>query len=389
MLRLIFDRINGNSVVPNLVQDFANADHERQWPYVSYPRLAYYAQDHQWPIKIATVKSDTDQDSFYLISLAWFDFTVDWFDLLNAEVYERVRDRKLTLLFYYHEGDNPYMIKQRLDQLCDDHKMPPDCYRFISANSSANLIKNFVFFSDHELLYWRQNRGHQALPWHTRKRRYRYTVLSRTHKWWRATMMADLKRSGRLKNCQWSYGDQDIGDRPEDNPIRLAAINGIRPALEQFMKSVPYHCDNMTSEQHNQHDLLDPSLFVNSYFHLVLETMFDLGGSGGAFITEKTYKCIKHAVPFVIAGAPGSLQILRDSGYRVYDGVIDNSYDLEQNNDRRWNAIKLTLDQILDTDLKTWHAACQSDAEHNQRLFLDLKLHQLNKLTNQLYESLD
>ena len=153
MLRLIFDQINGNSVVPNLVQDFANADHEQQWPYVSYPRLAYYAQDHQWPIKIATVKSDTDQDSFYLISLAWFDFTVDWFDLLNAEVYERVRDRKLTLLFYYHEGDNPYMIKQRLDQLCDDHKMPPDCYRFISANSSANLIKNFVFFSDHELKF--------------------------------------------------------------------------------------------------------------------------------------------------------------------------------------------------------------------------------------------
>lgn len=389
MLRLIFDKIHSNQIVPNLVQNFHDADHEHQWPYTSYPRLAYYAQDHQWPIKVASIKQDTDKDSFYLISLAWFDFSIDWFSLLSDQVIQRLRDQKLTLLFYYHEGDNPYNIKARLDQLCKQYQLPIDCYRFVSANSKANSIENFVYFSDHELLYWRQNRHHPALPWSNCNRKFRFTALNRTHKWWRATVMSDLKRSGRLKNCQWSYGDQDIGDNPSENPLRLAAISGIRPKLDKFMKGVPYYCDKMTSEQHNQHDLLDPSLFVNSYFHLVLETMFDLGGSNGAFVTEKTYKCLKHAVPFVIVGAPGTLQILRDSGYKVYDNIIDNSYDLELDNDRRWAAVKHTLDQILSTNLRTWHSQCQSDAEHNQRLFLDLKIHQLNKLAQKLYESLD
>ena len=389
MLRLVFDHIDGNMIVPNLVANFQSLSHEQEWPYTSYPRLAYYAQDHRWPIKVTTLDNHTDQDTFYLISLAWFDFKVDWFALLSEPVIQRLRDRKLTLLFYYHEGDNPYTIKSRLDQLCEQYQMPLTCYRFISANSSAALIKNFVYFSDHELLYWRQNRHHAALPWHNRTRRFRYTALNRTHKWWRATVMADLKRSGRLRNCQWSYGDQDIGDQPCDNPLRLAAIPGIRPELEAFMKEVPYYCDSLTSDQHNQHDLLDPSLYVSSYFHLVLETMFDLGGSNGAFITEKTYKCIKHAVPFVIVGAPGSLQILRDNGYKVFDNMIDNSYDLELNNDRRWTAVKHTLDQILSNNLKTWHSQCQQDAEHNQRLFLDIKIQQLNTLKNRLYESLD
>ena len=73
----------------------------------------------------------------------------------------------------------------------------------------------------------------------------------------------------------------------------------------------------------------------------------------------------------------------------MFDNIIDNSYDLELDNDRRWTAVKHTLDQILLNNLKTWHSQCQQDAEHNQRLFLDIKIQQLNKLKNRLYESLD
>ena len=389
MLSLVFDQINGNSLVPNLTPKFHDANHEHQPPYTSYPRLAYYAQDHLWPIKILHTSQANSTDSFYLISLSWFDFNTDYFALLSPEVVEQLHNRNLTLLFYYHEGDNPYKIKQRLDYLSEQHKLDTNCYRFISGNSAAGNLKNFVFFADHELLYWRQNRHHTPISWHQRPRRFRYTLLSRTHKWWRATVVADLWRSGRLEQCQWSYGNVDIADQEADNPLRLAAIPGIRAVLPEFLKGVPYQCDSYTSDQHNQHDLLDPALFTESYFHLVLETMFDLDGSNGAFVSEKTFKCIKHAVPFVLVGAPGSLQLLRDLGYKVYDSVIDNSYDQERDNDRRWRAVKNTLDQILQSDLAQWHAQCQSDAEHNQKLFLDLKIDRLNNLSKQLYDSLN
>jgi hypothetical protein len=41
---------------------------------------------------------------------------------------------------------------------------------------------------------------------------------------------------------------------------------------------------------------------------LCLETHFDADQSGGAFLTEKTFKPIKHGQMFFVAGPAGSLQ---------------------------------------------------------------------------------
>jgi hypothetical protein len=115
----------------------------------------------------------------------------------------------------------------------------------------------------------------------------------------------------------------------------------------------------------------------------VLETHFDADGSGGAFLTEKTFKAIKHAQPFVIIGCAGSLATLRSLGYRTFDHVIDNSYDLEPNNTQRWLKVKHTLQQIQ-ADPHGHFLRCWDDIEHNQQLFLANKSHRLNTLFTKL-----
>jgi hypothetical protein len=42
----------------------------------------------------------------------------------------------LRVLFYYHEGDNPARIKNRLDEL-QQSLLPPNCYVFVSGNTAA------------------------------------------------------------------------------------------------------------------------------------------------------------------------------------------------------------------------------------------------------------
>ena len=293
-------------------------------------------------------------------------------------------ENKNIILFYYHEGDNPYRIKQRLEQLCKEHNLPSDCYRFISGNTAADGIPGFAYFSDHELLYWHRNKEVPVTPINTKPRKRIFTALSRTHKWWRATVMADLVRNGLLYNSYWSYNtDVALDDLPEDNPIEVDTLE-IRSLIDEFLKGAPYTCDSQTSDQHNDHSIVETAHYTDAYCNIVLETHYDADQSGGAFLTEKTFKPIKHGQPFIIVGCPGSLEALRKLGYRTFDNVIDNSYDLIENNTQRWQQTLHAIQQIHEQDMNAWFQRCQTDIIHNQQLFLSSKYARLNSLLERL-----
>lgn len=350
------------------------------WPYTVPCELHEHCATHNFSHHVRTINKCTGAENFYTVGLGFFDFNIDYFELIPAQVFEQ----KLTVLFYYHEGDNPYRIKQRLDNLCQKHNLDPGCYRFVSGNTVADKIKNFAWFPDHELLYWQRNQKVLASSIHLNPRSYRFTILNRTHKWWRATVMADLQRSGVLDHSQWSYNtDVTVGDDPADNPIEIDVLE-LRDSVENFIKLGPYTCDNLTADQHNDHHLHVPTHYTNSYCHIVIETHFDADQSGGSFLTEKTFKPIKHGQPFVIVGAPGTLQALKNLGYRTFDHVIDNSYDLETDNTRRWQMILTAIQQIQEQDPDLWFARCLDDVIHNQQHFLSSKKDRLNTLYDKL-----
>ena len=353
------------------------------WPYTVPCELHEHCDTHGFPYSINTVDS-ADPDSFYTVGLGFFDFEIDYFALVPPAVFER----GLTILFYYHEGDNPFRIKQRLDQLCQQHSLPTDCYRFISGNTAADAVSGFAWFPDHELLYWHRNREVVATSIHLNARPYRFTILNRTHKWWRATVMADLQRSGILDASQWSYNTELVlGDDPADNPIEVDVLD-LRSGIEQFLQHGPYVCDTLTTDQHNDHHLHVARHYTDSYCHVVLETHFDADQSGGSFLTEKTFKPIKHGQPFVIVGPAGSLQALRDLGYRTFDHAIDNSYDQIKDNTQRWLRVKETIAKLNRSDMQKWFASCLDDVIHNQQLFLSHKQPRLNNLHDKLIHQL-
>jgi hypothetical protein len=345
------------------------------WPYTVPCELHEYCDTHKFPYAISSTLGD-----FYTIGLGFFDFEIDYFDLIPLQILES----QTPILFYYHEGDNPYRIKQRLDSLCDQHSLPTTCYQFVSGNTAADLIPGFHWFPDHELLYWHRNRAVTAPEINTEIRPYDFTLLSRTHKWWRATVVADLHRSGLLDHSLWSYNTVDIGDMPKDNPIEIDHFEHLRTDVENFLIGAPYTCDQLTADEHNNHHVAEIGHYTNSYCNVVLETHFDADGSGGAFLTEKIFKPIKFGQPFVIVGAPGSLQALRDLGYRTFDHAIDNSYDLEPDNTQRWIQIKSAIAQIKQHDMSQWFASCIEDARYNQQVFLSSKYNRLNSLLERL-----
>jgi len=64
----------------------------------------------------------------------------------------------------------------------------------------------------------------------------------------------------------------------------------------------------------------------SSFCSLVCETAFDYPYP---YITEKTFKCITHRLPFVLIGAPNSLALLHSLGFKTFDSWWSESYDRE------------------------------------------------------------
>ena len=391
-LNFLFDRWINNKPYPNLMplSDLSQGygDIGSAFPYVVPLRLLYYVEDHAVPYQTYRLQDQLPDVCFYPIGLGFFNFSIDYFELIPQLVLDLVRKNLVTVLFYYHEGDNPVQEKVRLDELCKKHSLSIECYRFVSGNTAARDVSNFVYFADHELFYWRANKKQTALSWNPAPRNCQFTLLSRTHKWWRATVLADLQRRGSLDNSFFSYNLLDVSDQPEDNPIELAWFPGLAESVDKFVAGAPYTCDSLSSQEHNQHHTLVPEHFQESYFNIVLETMFDADQSTGTFLTEKTFKPIKHAQPFVLFAPAGSLATLRELGYRTYDAQISNVYDSITDNTKRYLHAQMTVQSLLSLDLFRWAQQCEEDAVYNQQNFLSSKSDRLNNLTRQLYDSI-
>ena len=388
-LNLIADQIVKGRIYPALARHQARPytqawrEFGQHWPYTTPLRLQEYCNQHSVPIDIFSIHDVLPSNTFYPIGIGFFDFDIDYFELLNDNVQQRLRHGDFRLLFYYHEGDNPARIKNRLDTLVEQHCLPVDCYVFVSANSAADQLPGFVTFHDFELWYYQRNLASEPLHIHSEPRERDFTCLSRIHKSWRATVMADMWQNGLLDNSYWSYCES-AGDDDHDCPIEIDMIS-VRSKREQFLAGAPYISDELDFDQRNDHSVLIPKYHVNSYCNIVLESQFDVDQSDGCFITEKTFKPIKHGQMFFIAGGAGSLQALRNLGYRVFDGVLDNRYDQEPSHTFRW----IKLCESIQTAKKTLpelFEQCRADIEHNQQLFQSSKAGRLNKLLESINE---
>jgi len=356
-----------------------------KWPYTTPLRIQEYCKLHQVPINTYSI-DNYPADSFYPIAIGFFDFGIDYLSLLPDPVASAIRNSQLRLLFFYHEGDNPYRIKQLLDELVESYQYPTDCYVFVSSNSAAQNIPGFVAFQDSELWYYQRNHDNPPLPIHHEPRERDFTILSRTHKWWRAIALADLRNQGLLDNSYWSYCETTESTDIEDCPIEVDYLK-LKQATLDFVAGGPYVSDELTQEERNDHSLnTEPKYFMNSYCNIVLESQFDYDQSGGILVSEKTFKPIKHGQMFFVAGGAGSLQVLRDMGYKTFDSVLDNRYDRESDNTMRWIKLSEAIAQAHAQGLSTLFERCRADVEYNQHLFMQIKTPRLNTLIEQINE---
>jgi hypothetical protein len=386
-INFCFDHMTSPGLLgyPNLARSgLQGHEFDDQWPRTVPLRLPVYFNLAGIETRSFTVQ-EAPVNSWYPVALAWHDFECDYISIMSSDMLSRVQNREIRILFYYHEGDNPAKIKHHIDDLCVNHDLPHDCYLFVSANTAAADLENFTYFPDHEYFFRYINRRQPVSSVLDTPRSYQFTALNRTHKWWRASCMAELSRMGVLDRSLWSYNTRcTINDNQQDNPLELDSVAGWRDAVEDFVSRGPYFCDSDDDQSHNDHRHVPINLYQDAYCHLVIETLFDADQSGGAFLTEKTYKAIKFGQPFVIIGTAHSLRTLREQGYKTFDHSIDNHYDEITDNTQRWMAIRNTILKIQSQNMHEWFLKCLPDIKHNQQVFANTQGLLLNNIQREL-----
>ena len=163
-----------------------------------------------------------------------------------------------------------------------------------------------------------------------------------------------------------------------------------KPTFATFKNMLPLTIDNKSTQIEvpdwgsdpdpinlHQNGRDESHLFKNVFLNVVNETHQpdDL-----VFITEKTYRSINYCRPFVINGDSGSLQYLKEMGFKTFDKFWDESYDTDDDHTKITKICRI-VENVCSMDIQELYALYHEMLPTLQHNYTVLKnYNQWNKL---------
>ena len=143
------------------------------------------------------------------------------------------------------------------------------------------------------------------------------------------------------------------------------------PAEYEIERAVP-NLDTVARDGFCKHELfnntwgdaiVNPRCYTDTWFSVVTETIFDYPYT---FRTEKIWKPILMAHPFVVAANPGYLESLRAAGFRTFGNYIDERYDQKDCATYRAQRIIDVISDIIRYGAADFYHATRDICKYNQ-----------------------
>lgn len=228
-----------------------------------------------------------------------------------------------------------------------------DRIRFLADHYKKDTIK-FEWFSSQEISVREQvvTLTKKVVPEEMLEiKSYPKKYLNQNRRWrtHRPAFLALLHSRGLIDQGFNSFGKNDgISDWDDIWP---SVLNGYPEISDTLIKGysvkelLPLYLD--TDDLVTNRAFMEDTMFSyykDSYFSIINETSFTTKfEADGRFLTEKTFKAIAYGHPFLLVAPPRSLDLLKSLGYKTFSGLIDEGYDLEKNDGKRFLMI---LDEV-------------------------------------------
>ena len=126
--------------------------------------------------------------------------------------------------------------------------------------------------------------------------------------------------------------------------------------------------------------------YNDTYFSLVSETVFVYPYS---FRTEKIWKPIAIGHPWIAASSYGFYKDIRNLGFQTFNHVIDESFDLIEDNHNRLKRIVTVVKDLCQQDLAKFLEECYNVCKYNQQHLEELRPKVRNEFPDRFFRFLE
>lgn len=307
---------------------------------------------------------------------------------MDSNVFDKLKNKNIRVIFNW-AGEALYddRINSSLESEFEEHNLD---ISLVFILTSANNIKNtskINYISDHFFLQNTANSLKLFLTHNTAKNMnndfdwsseiVNYDVFNKYKSKHFISLNRQVSRPHRYafglfleKHNLWDKGYFSFLHMMDDvnqcfETLSMNDFNSYGEFHTSFKSKIPMHVDTRyLKNQNNLHafrvsEIYYKPAYEDSVINIVTETTFS---NNKVFISEKTFHPIINLQPFIIFSSNGHLQELKRLGFRTFDGLIDESYDLEENSQKRF---KMVCDEIL--------RLSQMDISELNKLYLSYK----------------
>lgn len=164
------------------------------------------------------------------------------------------------------------------------------------------------------------------------------------------------------------------------------------PAHYEVVRYQKNHINNQNPHYFAKSDLfnnewgeiyLQAEPYIDSYFSLVTETVFEKPWS---FRTEKIAKVLAQGHPWICAASAGWYRDIRNLGFRTFDHIIDESFDLIDDHQTRMERIVTVVQDLCQQDLQSFLRESESVCKYNQQHLIEFSAQHRQEFPDRFFQ---
>lgn len=304
------------------------------------------------------------------------------FKFVGDKVLKDVKDSKakIVLMFPLEGTSGQLEFFNRdfeiLNKWCVDAGLTKDQVYFIHGNFKIpdNIDEyNFKYIPVHSFYCWIKTKLDYTIPYRPTSNKNLFLSYNRRWDYHRMMFVCEVIKNDLDSRGLISYSGKAVAslNATQEELMRNHNRDDLNAAAKKLDALIPLELDLPLDVQTSAcvNEIIEEH-YRETFLSVITETLWR---AGTIFFSEKTWKPILAGQPFMYVASAGTLAELRKQGYKTFSNWWDESYDAEENIDKRISMVVdelVKLSKLSQTELIAIREEMAVILEHNQKLFL-------------------
>lgn len=358
-----------------------------------------------------TFTKDRSKKYFYLVEPQgmYTEVIESLTTLISKDVLEDMKnDKAILCICYIQEGDYHKDFYKDINKFCDDTSISINNIVFLTNNPKIEKTKNIFnvnYYLNHMTVTYQNNSDRYNSIENLNDdnvRPHYFLSLNRNPKLHRQVLGSLLLKNNLLDKGMMSMGYDVDGIHKFDNYVptdfnRKTPIYSeekikeldLHRHISEFKNMCPLLIDDDVEDLRDDHTLgwinIHPKTYNKAYFSIIAGNSFD---TPWLHPDEKFWKPLGQFHPFIWVGPTGGMQHLKDMGFKSFSPYIDESYDTEEDCEKRMLMIVNEITRLCNMnkeEIHEWYYSMQDILIHNWKRIVENNVNPFYELYNKLF----